>query len=273
MESVEKRTMAIALLLVFLVVVAEPVFAFWSFWPGEDSEGFWSNFFSSWLWGKPKLYANLEPEASKSFEGIEEEYGSETAEFVKKIDKRFGKSLLEEELQGIAEIVEEFPERNGKAVLETMTDAKYKVWSRQTLEEIAELDAKGELENFYFRGSQFAKIGEKTVDGIARADYKDFFIETSAVRNSLKSASFLYSKVIRQSKRFKEAQGSDTTLVIVLKKGTILEKKEIDKTLWKAFEKSTNLDMQNITRIALYDASKEKTVTVYSKQDWIDGKP
>jgi len=273
MKSAEKRKMAIALLLVFLVVVAQPVFAFWPFWPGEDIEGFWNNFFSSWLWGKPNLYASLEPQIPKSFERIEEEYGIETAEFVKKIDKRFGNRLLEEELQGIAKIVEEFPERNGKAVLETMTDAKYGVWSKQALKEIAELDAKGNLENFYFKGSQFAKIGENAVDGIARAGYKDFFIETSAVRNRLKSASFLYSKVVLQSKRFKETKGQDTTLVIILKKGTRLGKKEIDKTLWKAFEKSTNLDMQNITRIALYDASEEKTVTVYSKQDWINGNP
>lgn len=285
MESADKKRMAIALLLVFLVVGAQPAFAFWpfwqegssegflGFWQEENSEGFWGNFFSTWLWGKPRFYAIPEPEVLVSFDGIGEEYGLETAEFAERIYNRFEKSFLEEELEGIAKIVENFPEGNGKAVLETMTDEEYGIWSRQALEDIAELDAEGELENFYFKGSQFAKIGGETVDGLARADYKDFFIETTAVRNRLTSASFLYSKVVRQSKRFREAQGQDITLVIVLKKGTWLEKKEIDKTLWKAFEKSTNLEMQNITRIALYDAGQEKTITVYSRQDWIDGKP
>lgn len=271
--ATDKGIKAAALLLVFLVATAQPAFGFWPFWGLENSEGLWDSFFSSWLWGKPEPYASLEPTAQKPFDELEEQYGSQTAEFAKKIDKRFGKSLTEGGLRGIAEILEEFPEGNGKAVLETMTDAAYGLWNRQDLEEIAELDASGELENFCFKGSQFAKIGEKTVDGVARASYKNFFIETSAVRDKLKSASFLYSKVVRQSKKFKEAWGQDTTLVIVLRNGTALEKREMEKTLWKAFEKSANLDMQNITRIALYDESKEKTVTVYSKQDWVDGKP
>lgn len=271
MEHANKRKTGIALTLVFLLVMAQASFALWPFWAMESDGSFWSNFFSPWLWReKPKQAFE---EARDVFEEIEEEYGNKIAEFVKKIDKRFEESLLDKGLEGIAEIVKRFPEGNGKAVLDAMTDSEYEIWGRQTLEEIAELNEEGELANFFFKKSEFAKIGKKSVDGVARADFKDFFIETTAVRNKLTRTGFLYSKIVRQSKRFKETHGLDLTLVIVLKKGTSLRKSEIEKTVWKAFEKSSNLDMQNITRIVLYDAGKEKTVTVYSKQDWIDGKP
>lgn len=243
-----KQCLAIALLLVALLSLFSSAFAQW------------------WIQPEPAL-------PPVDFEKIREEYGSDAAAFAKKIHLRFGQSLEQRELEGIAKFVKRFPEKNGKAVLDSMTDLRYSLWGESALSEIAALDEKKSLEKVFFRPSLLAKIGSKSVDAVASPDYRDFFIESVSLNQRLSGTKALYSKIVKESRRFREARAQDITVVIVLKKGTSLGKAEIEKTVQSAFENSANLEMQKISRIAVYNAGgKGKLITVYGKQDWIRGK-
>jgi len=243
-----KHYLAIALLLIALLAAASFAFAQW------------------WLW---------QPEAQQEidFGKIAKEYGNDAASFAKKIHLRFGERLGQQELEGIAKFAKQFPEKNGKAVLDAMTDLRYSLWGEGTLSEVVLLDEKKKFENLFFRPSLFAKIGSRKVDAVASPDFRDFFIESAALNERLSSPKRLYSKIAAESKRFKEAQRQDITLVIVLRRGTSVKKAEIEKAIESAFENSANLEMQKISRVAVYDAGgKGKLITVYSRLDWINKK-
>ena len=208
--------------------------------------------------------------------GLEKKFGVETIALVKKINRRLEAGFSQETMEGIALIARRFPEKNGKAVLDAFTDKAFggsssPIWSAGDLKEMAETE-NGQLTRFFFKKSPFTKTGTTYLDAIAMPHYKDFFIETTALNSRLSKAKILYSKITGESKKFRGIY-SDATLVIVLKKGISLTKKETERTIRDAFENSANLEMQNITRIAIYDAQKQKTIIVYRRQDWINKRP
>ena len=206
--------------------------------------------------------------------GLEKKFGVETIALVKKINRRLEAGFSPETMEGIALIARRFPEKNGEAVLDAFTDKAFgccSIWSAGDLKEMAETE-NGQLTRFFFKKSPFTKTGATYLDAIAMPYYKDFFIETTALNSRLSKPKTLYYKITGESKKFRGIY-SDATLVIVLKKGISLTKKETEKTIRDAFENSANLEMQNITRIAIYDAQKQKTITIYAKQDWINKRP
>ncbi|MFA4856029.1 MAG: hypothetical protein WC634_05620 [archaeon] len=248
----------LALFFVFLLF-ASCALAFWPF----------SGLVSSW----ETIPAVREKVQETTLAGLEKKFGVETISFVKKINLRLEAGFSPETMEGIALIARRFPEKNGKAVLDALTDKVVggPIWSAGDLKEMAETE-NGQLTRFFFKKSPFTKTGTTYLDAIAMPYYKDFFIETTALNSRLSKPKTLYYKITGESKKFRGIY-SDATLVIVLKKGSSLTKKETEKTIRDAFENSANLEMQNITRIAIYDAQKQKTITIYSRQDWINRKP
>jgi len=241
-------------LLFVLVLFSANAFAFWPF----------SGLVSSW----ETVPVAREKVQETTLAGLEKKFGAETISFVKKIDRRLEAGFSSETMEGIALIAKRFPEKNGKAALDIMTDKAFgPVWDARDLKEMAEIKD-GQLTRFFFKKSPFTKTGATFLDAIAMPYYKNFFIETTALHSRLSKPKTLYSKIVSESKKFKGIY-SDATLVIVLKKGSSIAKKETEKTIREAFENPKNLDTQNITRIAIYDAKKQKTTTIYEKQDWI----
>lgn len=248
----------LALLFVFLLFSASA----FAFWPSFA----WNDYF------RGSGLAVQEKAPAVSFSDLEKKFGAETIAFVKKLNNRLGGKFSAETLKGLALIIKNFPEGNGKAVLDALTDKAFgPVWDAGDLEEMAEIKD-GQLTRFFFKKSLFTKTSTVFLDAIAMPYYKDFFIETAALNSRLSRPKTLYSKIISESKKFRGVY-SDATLVIVLKKGSSIAKKETEKTIREAFENSKNLDIQNISRIAIYDAKKQKTITVYGRQDWLNRKP
>ena len=150
------------------------------------------------------------------------------------------------EKKGLHKYIELSPEEQGDAIMVAMR--KSGEFDDSLAKQAVELNPDNTFKNV-----EFVKLlpDGKDADNFIRVGGKDYWIDSTAIKDELISEQNLYGKLLSDSRRYKfESLGSGGIQVIELEKGTKLTKTQIEATIQEALPQ-----MPGTSKIKVFDAT------------------